>query len=74
MRTDNAYVLCKLKLGPQIVSYRWWQLRFLGGMGWRVRDRGVRHRLIALVSQIFHMKYKIVLVSIGILLIVLAYC
>ena len=49
-------------------------MRFLGGLGWRVRDRGVRHRLIALVSQIFHMKYKIVLVSIGILLIVLAYC
>ena len=47
----HMYVLCKLKLGPQIIWYRWWQSRFLGGMGWRGRDRGVKQRLTALVSQ-----------------------
>ena len=47
----HMYVLCKLKLGPQIICFRWWQSRFLGGMGWRGRDRGVKQRLTALVSQ-----------------------
>ena len=47
----HMYVFCKLKLGPQIICFRWWQSRFLGGMGWRGRDRGVKQRLTALVSQ-----------------------
>ena len=30
----------------------------MGGMAWRGRDRGVRHKLIALVRQAFHTKHK----------------